>query len=176
MNVTEALKASGFKPEKSTVGDKFIFKGVYRCSFFDVAEQEDKGYGPSIYAQFKIQETLAGDEASPNSKYPEFKGYFNTAPEKIANKRNGLAKLINGLFSAGHEVNTDDVIASLTALKGVDDIFISAYKEKPRKNVGSESAPEWVDDDEADLKQGWAFMTKKNAEKKAAKTKDAKPF
>jgi len=169
MNVTESLKAAGWKAEKSTVGDKFILTGIYKATLFDVAAMEDKGFGPSIYAQFKIQETLSGDESY--SKFPEFKGYFNTAPDKIANKRNGLAKLLNGLFSAGHEVKTDDVVASLTALKGTE-VWISAYKQEPRKQVDGE----WIDDPEGEIKQGWAFLTPENAAKKSKKAGDAKPF
>lgn len=171
MNVSEALKSAGYKPEKSSVGDKFIFNGIYRASLFDVAAMEDKGYGPSVYAQFKIQETLAGDES--RSQYPEFKGYFNTAPDKIANKRSGLVKLLNGLFSAGTDVNVEveNIIEELEKHKGAE-VFISAYTQEPRKQVNGE----WIDDPDGENKQAFAFMTKANAEKKAAKAKDAKPF
>lgn len=172
MNVTDALKAAGYKPEKSTIGDKFIFTGVYRCSFFDCAAMEDKGYGPSTYAQFKVQETLAGDESS--SKFPEFKGYFDMG-KNIASKRKGLAKLLNGFFSVGIDIDTNDVIASLTSHKGAD-VFIKAYKQEPRKNIGSEAAPEWVADEDGEMKQGWTFLTAANAEKEAAKMKAKKPF
>lgn len=171
MNVTEALKAAGYKPEKSTVGDRFIFRGVYRASFFDIARMEDRGYGESAYAQFKIQETMAGDES--NSQYPEFKGYFNIDPEKIGNKRNGLVKLLNGLFSAGTEVNTnvDDIFEELAKHKGAT-VYISAYGQEPRKQVDGE----WVDDPDGEIKQAFAFMTEKNAIKKAEKLKKDKPF
>lgn len=169
MNVTESLKAAGWKPEKSTVGDKFIFTGVYKATLFDVAAMEDKGYGPSIYAQFKIQEVLSGDESF--SKFPEFKGYFNTAPDKISNKRSGLVKLLNGLFSVGVEVKTDDVLASLTEAKGTM-VYISAYKQEPRKQVDGE----WIDDPEGEVKQAFAFMTEAAAQKRAAKDGAKKPF
>lgn len=171
MNATEALKAAGFKPEKSTVGDKIILKGIYKATMFKVAEMEDKGYGPSIYAQFKIQEVLSGDTSY--SQYPEFAGYFNTAPDKIGNKSNGLAKLINGLFSAGHEVNTDNVVDSLSALLG-SEVYINGYRKEPMRKV--EGTEEWEENPDGVAKQAFAFMTKDNAEKKAKKNAEAKPF
>lgn len=169
MNVSDSLKAAGWKPEKSTVGDKFIFTGIYRCSFFDAKEFEDKGYGASVNGRFKIQEVLSGDESF--SQFPEFSGFFNTAPDKIANKRSGLAKLLNGLFSAGVEIDTDKLMESLEQNKGCD-VWISAYKQEPRKQVDGE----WIDDPDGEVKQAFAFMTKVNAEKKAAKASGKKPF
>lgn len=169
MNVTEALKSAGFKPEKSTWGDKPVYKGIYKATLFDVAEMADKGFGESIYAQFKIQEALEGDAGT--SKYPEFKRYYNTAPDKIANKRNGLAALINGLFSVGVNIDTANVVASLQEAKG-SEVYINAYPEEARKQ--DPVTKEWADDPDGQVKQGFNFMTKANAEKKAAKAK--KPF
>lgn len=159
MNVTEALKAAGFKPEKSTAGDKPIFVGTYKATLFDVAKMEDKGYGESIYAQFKIQETLEGRSSA--SQFPEFKDYYSLAPDKIASKRKGLAKLINGLFSVGVEVDTNNLVESLTNLKGTA-VFISGYAQEPRKQVDGQ----WVDDPDGDTKQGFTFLTEKNAMKR----------
>lgn len=173
MNVSEALKAAGYEPEKSTVGDKFIYNGVYKCTVYDIVKMEDKGYGESIYAQFKVQEVMSGDTSY--SKYPEFKGYFNMAPDKIANKRNGLAKLLNGLFSAGIEVNTatDDIVAELQKYKG-SEVYINAYRQEPRKL--NEATKQWEEDPDGEAKQAFAFMTKSNAEKRAKKLDDKKPF
>lgn len=162
MNVTEALKAAGFTPEKSSIGDRLILVGTYKAAFYDCALMEDKGYGQSVYAQFKVTETLEG--ISSTSKFPEFKAYYSLAPEKIASKRKGLAKLINGFFSIGVEVNTDNLMDSLSALKGTE-LFISGYKEEPRKQVDGV----WQDDPDGDIKQGFTFLTQKNAEKKVQK-------
>lgn len=166
MSMLEALKAAGFKAEKSEVGGKFILEGIYKAQLIDVAAKEDKGYGASIYASFKIEEKLCGMDS--NSQYPEFKGYFNTAPEKIASKRNGLAKLINGLFSVGYEVkgSTDEeLIGSLDAAKGIS-VYIKGYKQAPQKKNEDGS---WSEDPEGETKQGFAFMTEKLARKQAEK-------
>ena len=167
MDVSAILKQAGFEKEKSSLGDKPIYVGTYKCSFYDVALMEDKGYGPSVYAQFKIIEALEG--VNSNSKFPEFKGYFNLSPEKIANKRNGLAKLINGFFSVGIEVDSTNLIDSLINLKGTE-VYISGYKQEPRKQVDGV----WQDDPEGEVKQAFSFLTEKNAKKRAEKT--ATPF
>lgn len=163
MNVTDALKNAGYEVEKSTVGDKPIFAGTYKATLFDVALMEDKGYGQSIYAQFKVQETLEG--ISSHSKFPEFKGYFSLAPESIASKRKGLAKLLNGLFSVGVEVDASDVVQSLISLKGTV-VFLSGFAKEPRKNIGTKEVPNWVDDPDGEVKQDFAFLTEKNAMKR----------
>jgi len=162
MNVTDALKQAGFTPEKSTAGEKRIYEGTYKCSFVDFAKMEDKGFGESIYAQFKINECLEGMDS--NSQYPEFKAYFQLG-DKIGSKRNGLAKLINGLFSVGIEVNTDDIVAGLEAVKGAE-VYISGFKDY--KNVKAEDGSWSKDKDEA--KQGFVFMTEKAALKQVKKS------
>ena len=166
MSIVGALQASGYKPEKSTAGDKPILKGVYKALFADWATMEDKGYGGSIYAQFKVIETLAGMDS--RSSFPEFKGYFNTSAEKVNSKRNGLAKLLNGFFSVGKNVDTSSdeaLVGSLNDLKGSAEVYISAYKQDARKQEGGA----WVDDPDGEAKQGWTFMTEKNAQKEAEK-------
>lgn len=172
MGLVDNLKKAGFKAERSTIGAKPILEGVYRATLVEVAKMEDKGYGESIYAQFKVAEVLAGRES--NSQFPEFKAYYSVAPDKIASKRNGLAKLINGLFSVGCEVSgeTDEALmASLEAAKGTV-CYVKGYKEQPRKKEGDA----WVEDTEKDSRQGFTFMTEKNAEKEAIKLKKDLPF
>ena len=162
MDVTKILEEAGFKPEKSTVGDRQILVGTYKAALYEVVKMEDKGYGESIYAQFKVQETLEG--VSSTSKFPEFKAYFNLAPDKIASKRRGLAKLINGLFSVGAEVDTTDVLNSLVSLKGTT-VYIAGYKEEPRKQVDAN----WIEDPDGETRQGFTFLTEKNANKRVQK-------
>jgi hypothetical protein len=172
VGLVDNLKKAGFKAERSTIGAKPILEGVYRATLVEVAKMEDKGYGESIYAQFKVTETLAGRDS--NSQFPEFKGYYSVAPEKIASKRSGLAKLINGLFSIGYEVkdsSDEELIQSLNDAKG-SVLYVKGYKEQPRKKEGDA----WVEDTEKDSRQGFTFMTQKNAEKEAIKLKKDLPF
>jgi hypothetical protein len=167
MDITEALKEAGFKKEVSTTGDAPIFEGVYKATFTDFAPMEDRGYGASIYAQFKINEVMMGTES--RSQYPEFKGYFATSPEKVGSKRNGLAKLLNGLFSVGVDVDvtSDEAMTkSLEEAKGTD-VFIKAFKSKKMKREEDGSFSEL----EGEFKQGWTFMTEKNAAKAIEKAK-----
>jgi len=167
MGLAEMLKEAGFTRELSTAGERFILEGVYKAVFVDCAAMEDKGYGTSVYAQFKISEVLSGTQS--NSQYPEFKAYFDTSPEKIASKKKGLAKLINGLFSNGTEADADNLADS----KGAE-VYISAFKDKTWKKEGEEFV-----EVEGAFKQGFAFMTEKNAVKKAAqknKGQEALPF
>jgi hypothetical protein len=168
MGITDILKQAGYKPEKSTVGDKPIMKGVFKCLFVDWAREEDKGYGEQVSGQFKIIETLAGSDS--RSTFPEFRGYYKTSVEAISSKRNGLAKLLNGFFSVGKNVDTssDEALAdSLNDLKGSAEVYIKGYDEKPRKKEGDA----WVDDPDGALRQGFTFLTEKNALKEAEKMK-----
>ena len=170
MGIADALK--DYVPEKSTVGEKPTLKGVYKVSLFDVAYMEDKGYGESIYAQFKVVETISGDQS--NAKFPEFKGYFNCAPDKVNNKSNGLGKLLNGLFSVGVEVDksSDEALMnSLTALKGTT-MYINAWKGKKQKKADDGT---WSEDPDGGNVQKFSFMTEKLALGKAKKT-ESLPF
>lgn len=166
MSFIDAMKEAGFKPELSTAGGKMILKGTYKASFYDWAKMEDKGFGESIYAQFKITETLEGRDS--NSKFPEFKGYFSLADDKVASKKSGLAKLINGFFSVGVSIDwsSEEALAeSLNNAKGTE-VFISAWSKQPMKKEGDE----WVEDDTKEPRQDFTFLTEKNALKKVKKT------
>lgn len=171
MSMSEAFASANFKPEKNT--GKRILVGTYKAALVEVAAMEDKGYGPSIMAKFKVAETLEGQDS--NSQYPEFTDYYNTSPEKITSKRNGLAKLINGLYSAGIDVDTssdDKIMESLDNAKGAE-VYISAYSKKPMHQVDGE----WEVNEDADPKQAFTFITEKAAVAKAKKAEgSAAPF
>ena len=170
MGIADALK--DYVPEKSTVGEKPTLKGVYRVSLFDVAYMEDKGYGESIYAQFKVIDTISGDTS--NAKFPEFKGYFNCSPEKVNNKSNGLKKLLDGLFSVGVEVDKSSdsaLLESLTNAKGTT-MYINAWKGKKQKKNEDGT---WSEDEDGGSVQKFSFMTEKLALGKASKA-SALPF
>lgn len=157
-SVSELLQQAGYKKEKSTSGEKPILEGIYKATLVEVAKIEDKGYGEAIYAQFKINEVLHGMQSK--SQYPEFKDYYSLAPDKIASKRSGLAKLLNGLFSVGIEADPD----KLEDQKGAE-VFIAAYKQKKMSKNDDGSFAEL----EGEYKQGYTFMTEANAVKEAKK-------
>ena len=166
MSIVNALKSSGYTPEKSTAGDRPILIGMYKCLFVDWKEQEDKGYGPSIRADFKVVEKLSGYDS--RSTFPEFVGFFNTSEEKINSKRNGLAKLLNGFFSIGKNIDSssDEAFAeSMNALKGSAEVFIKGYKQEPVHQVDGA----WVENPDGNAKQAFVFYTEKNAIKQAEK-------
>jgi hypothetical protein len=156
MGIADALK--DYVPEKSTVGEKPTLKGVYKVFLFDVAYMEDKGYGESIYCQFKIADdgVIAGDKTY--SKFPEFKEYYNEKKMK---------KLLDGLFSVGIDVDKSSdeaLLAALQSLKGTT-MYINAWKGKKQKKDGDN----WIEDPEGGFTQKFSFMTQKNAEAKAKK-------
>jgi hypothetical protein len=167
MGISDLLKQAGYTPEKSTIGDKPIMKGIYKAMFVDWKVQEDKGYGESIRADFKITEKLSGSDS--HSQFPEFVGFFNTSAEKINSKKNGLAKLLNGFFSVGINVDssTDEALASsLNEKKGSAEVYIKGYKKDPKMK---DSEGNWVDNPDGSPKQDFCFLTFSNAKKEAEK-------
>jgi flagellar hook protein FlgE len=167
MGITDALK--DYVPEKSTVGEKPTLKGVYKVSLYDVAFMEDKGYGESIYAQFKVDDdgVIAGDKTY--AKFPEFREYYQISAERVNNKSNGLKKLLDGLFSVGVDVDRSSdeaLLANLQSLKGTT-MYINAWKGKKQKKKEDGT---WEVDPEGGSKQKFVFMTEKNALSKAKKS------
>lgn len=166
MSITGNLKQAGYQPEKSTAGDKPILKGVYKCQLVEWKEDKEAKFGPQVSAAFKVVERLSGSESK--SRFPEFKGYYSTAEDKINSKRSGLAKLLNGFFSVGANVDTstdEAFVESMTGHVGSTEVYIKGYEKKPHKEVNGE----WVDNPEGDIKQDFTFMTEKNALKEAEK-------
>ena len=166
MGVTDVLKAAGFVPEKSTVGDKPILKGVYKVMFVEGALKEPNQYGQSYNAKFKVIETLAGNES--RSSFPEFSGFYGVDEATAANAKKGIKKLINGFFSVGLKIDTssdDALYISLDSHKGSAELYVSGYKKKAMKQVDGN----WVENEDAEARQDFAFMTKANAEKEAKK-------
>lgn len=168
MGVTDVLKAAGFKPEASTIGDKPILKGIYKALFVEGAKQEPNQYGESYMAKFKVIETLAGNDS--RSSFPEFTGFFAVDEANAGNAKKGIKKLINGFFSVGKtlDLSSDAALyASLDALKGSAEVYVSGYKKRAMKQVDGE----WVENTEADAKQDFSFMTESNAKKESEKIK-----
>lgn len=168
MGVSDILKQAGFKQEKSTEGDRPVLKGVYKALFVEGKLAEPNQYGHSYVAKFKIVETLSGKESK--AAFPEFAGFYDVA-DKAADKKKGMAKLLNGLFSVGLNVDssTDEKLyESLDSLKGSAEVFIKGFEKKPRKQ---DEEGNWVDNPEGVIKQDFSFMTAVNAEKESAKAK-----
>lgn len=168
MSITGSLKQGGFKPEVSTAGDKPILDGVYKAMFVDYKNDPEAQYGPQLMSAFKVTETLAGRDS--RSTFPEFKDYYKTDEESAISKRNGVAKLVNGFFSVGLNVDqsSDEAFfASLDCLKGSAEVYIKGYSKKPQKKEGDT----WVEDSSKSPRQAFTFMTEKNAIKEANKIK-----
>ena len=166
MGVSDILKGAGFKQEKSTEGDRPVLKGVYKALFVEGKLGEANQYGHSYIAKFKIVETLNGKESK--AAFPEFTGFYDIA-EKAADKKKGIAKLLNGLFSVGLNVDssTDEALyESLDALKGSAEVYIKGFEKKPRKQ---DEEGNWIDNPEGVIKQDFSFMTEVNAKKEATK-------
>lgn len=132
MSLVDALKASGFKAEKSTEGEFQPFEGVYVTQFVKADDRpaNDKG-GRCLVCEFKVSETLAGKESF--SKFNEFRKYLALEGDEAVDKKKGLPWIINALFTAGVEVsgNTDEeLIASIQGALGTS-IYVRAYGFKP---------------------------------------------
>ena len=176
MGISEILKDAGFTAEKSTVGDKPILKGVYKAMFVEGKVNEPNQYGQSYTAKFKVTEKLSGTDS--RSSFPEFVGFFAIDEANALSAKKGIKKLINGFFSVGHKVDTSSdeaLYASLDALKGSAEVFITGYKKKAMKQ---DEGGNWIPNEEADAKQDFAFMTEANAKKEADKQikKDGHPL
>lgn len=132
MSLVDALKNSGFKPEKSTEGEFQPFDGVYVTQFVKCEDRpaNDKG-GRSLVCEFKISEALAGKDSF--SQFNEFKKYVALEGEKVADKKKGLPWIINTLFTAGVEVSgqtDEELLESIQGALGTT-VYIRAYGFKP---------------------------------------------
>lgn len=132
MSIVDALKQSGFKPEKSTEGEFQPFEGVYATQFVKAEDTpaNDKG-GRSLRVEFKITETLAGKDSKSN--FSEFKKYLALEGEKVADKKKGLPWIINALFTAGVEVSgktDEELLESIQSALGTT-VYVRAYGFKP---------------------------------------------
>jgi len=162
MNIIDRLKAAGYTPELSKSGEMPIFEGTYKATLIEISSIPDNGYGESILAKFQATECLEGDEYGLGKKFSDF---YSTSDENISNNRKGLAKLLNGLFSVGIEV--DGTVESLERQLGSAEVFINAYK-KQKMQKDESSATGWSKI-EGEFKQAFTFMTEKNALKESKK-------
>lgn len=179
MSITGALKAAGYKEEKSTVGDKIILTGIYKCLFMDWKDEPEGKFGPQLMAKFKIVEKLSGSDSF--ATFPEFTGYYATDVQNINSPKKGLKKLLDGFFSVGKSIDQsteEALVESLNGLKGSAEVFIKASVKEPVKNIGTKENPEWVANPDGEDAQKFDFVTEKNALKLAEKQikKDGHPL
>ena len=175
MGITDLLKQAGYKPEKSTAGDRPILKGVYKVMFVEGKVNDPNQYGQSYTAKFKVTERLSGNET--RATFPEFVGFFAIDEANAMSAKKGIKKLLNGFFSVGISIDTSSdeaMYASLDAQKGSAEVYVSGYKKRAMKQVDGE----WVANEDAEAKQDFAFLTEKNAKKEAEKQikKDGHPL
>ena len=132
MRLVDALKESGFKPEKSTEGEFQPFDGVYVTQFVKCEDKpaNDKG-GRCLVVEFKINEALAGKDSF--SQFNEFRKYLALEGDEAVDKKKGLPWIINALFTAGVEVsgNTDEeLLSSIQNALGTT-VYVRAYGFTP---------------------------------------------
>jgi len=169
MGITDILKQAGFKPEKSTVGDRPILKGIYKAMFVEGKLNDKNQYGQSYTAKFKVVETLAGNDS--RSSFPEFVGFFAVDEANALSAKKGIKKLLNGFCSVGININTSSdeaLYESLDAQKGSAEVYVSGYKKKAMKQ---DEGGNWVENPDAEVRQDFAFLTEANAVKEAEKIK-----
>ena len=132
MGLVDALKSAGFKAEKSTEGEYQPLEGIYKVQFVKADETtSQKDNSKQLKAEFKVAETLSGKDS--NSKFNEFKKYLAMEGDEAADKKKGVAWLINALFTSGYEVagNTDEeMIASIQGALGTD-LYFKAWGWRP---------------------------------------------
>lgn len=132
MSLVESLKKAGFKAEKSSEGEFQPLEGIYKVQFVK-AEQvvSQKDNSKQLRAEFKVAETLFGKDSS--SKFSEFKKYLALEGDEAADKKKGVAWLINALFTAGYEVSgqtDEEMMGSIQTALGTD-LFFKAWGWRP---------------------------------------------
>lgn len=132
MGLVDSLKQAGFKPEKSTDGEFMPLEGIYKTQFVK-AEQvvSQKDNSKQMRAEFKVSETLSGKESS--SKFSEFKKYLALEGSEAADKKKGIAWLINALFTSGVEVTGETDEALLENINNAlgTEVYVKAWGWKP---------------------------------------------
>ena len=132
MSLVEKLKASGFKPEKSTDGEFMPLEGIYKAQFVKAEKvKSQKDNTEQLRVELKVSETLSGKDST--SKYSEFKKYLALEGDDATDKKKGVAWIINALFTAGVEVNADSDEKLMENIQGAlgTDIYVKAWGWKP---------------------------------------------
>jgi len=132
MSLVESLKKAGFKAEKSTEGEFQPLEGIYKVQFVKAeATTSQKDNSKQLRAEFKVAESLSGKDST--SKFNEFKKYLAIEGDEAADKKKGVAWLINALFTSGLEItgNTDEeMLANIQGALGTE-LYFKAWGWRP---------------------------------------------
>jgi len=154
MSLVDALKKSGFKPEKSSEGEFQPYQGIYGVDFVKVDKvKSDRTQTDQLRCEFKIAEALFGKESA--SKFNEFKKYVALEGDEATDKKKGIPYIINALFTAGYEVSGDTDEAMMESIQGAlgTRMYLRAWGWKP-------------EDAEKAIQQ-FSFMKEEAAQKRA---------
>ena len=176
MSFTKAMKAAGYEPKASTAGDKVVYNGVYKMMLTEFKNEPDGKWAdgqpnPQVIAGFKCSERLVGTDIF-KSDYADLRGYYSTADDMAANRKKGIAKLIDGFMSVGINVNgatDEETISNITAQIAVAEVYVHMFPDwRNVKDEGGNWSKKKKDEDGIDVPafQGHTFMTEKNADKK----------
>lgn len=161
MGLVDSLSKAGFKAEKSTEGEFQPLEGIYKVQFVKAEETtSQKDNSKQLRAEFKVAETLSGKDS--NSKFNEFKKYLSMEGDEAADKKKGVAWLINALFTSGYEVSgtTDaEMLASIQSALGTE-LYFKAWGWRPED--GDKSYQQF-----SVLKESIAAKQSESARKKA---------
>lgn len=179
MSFTKAMKEAGYEPKASTAGDKTIYNGIYKLALVEFKNEPDGKWDdgqpkPQVVAKFKILPDggrLAGTDVY-KSDYPDVSGYYSTSEKDAANRKKGIAKLIDGLLSVGVSVSKEDDDATIEAIKqivGSAEVYMKLFPDWKNVQVDGEWKKKKKDEEGIDIApfQGHSFLTAKNAEKMA---------
>ena len=178
MSFTKAMQESGYEPKASTSGDKTIHNGVYKLMLTEFKNEPDGKWDDGspksqVVAGFKVTERLAGSEVY-KSDYPDVRGYYSTDAKNAADRKKGIAKLIDGFMSVGINVNgksDEETISNINNQIAVGEVYMHLFPDW--RNVKNDETGAWSkkkkDEDGIDVApfQNHTFLTLKNAEKKA---------
>lgn len=177
MSFTKAMQDAGYEPKASTSGDKVVYNGIYKAMLTEFKNEPDGKWDdgtpkPQVIAGFKVTDRLAGTDIF-KSDYADFRGYYATDEKNAANRKKGIAKLIDGFQSVGINVNgklDEEVIANITGQIASGEVYVKLFPDW--RNVKDENenwSKKKKDDDGVDIApfQNHNFLTQKNAEKMA---------
>ena len=136
MNITDSLKADGWKPSASTDGEFKPLAGTYACEIMVLRPEVDKKNGDAKYYQLEVKpkELIAGDEFG--EKFT-FRKRFYVDGEKAAEN---LKEMLNLLFTAGIELDTtSDEVMEADFGSAIDKpIYVRSWGWTPTPKDGQE--------------------------------------
>lgn len=166
MNITEALKTAGFKPEANTDGEWKPYIGTYKCVWKTLRpEVQQKDGAEFVQAEWSIVEALAGDPKR-ESKYADFRRrYYFSWENPTEDELDNIKGLMNDIFTAtGKDVNMSSkeaFSAAAVEIAGAE-AYIRGWGWTPERDTKGNSLPE----DQRKTIQQFVIQRKATAEKK----------